>query len=44
MITKNPMQLKAIIKKKSVEKTFPPARHAELHAGKTLGTYFVIKI
>lgn len=45
MITKNPMQLKAIIKKKSMEKHISPQLViTELHAGKTLGTYFVIKI
>ena len=36
MITKNPMQLKAFIKKKAAGKEyFCPARHAELYAGKT---------
>lgn len=40
MITKNPMQLKAYIKKKAAEKHISAQLVTELYAVKTAGTYF----
>ena len=45
MITRNPMQLKAFIKKKgSREKYFCTTCHAELHVGEAAGKNFSVNI
>ena len=45
MITNNPMQLKAFIKKESSRETyFRAARHAEIYAGAAAGTNFSVKV